>query len=396
MDSYVYGGMERCLKNIDASSLARKSDKEFFEYMASKYTTLCLRDLPRPWFKIIFDQTASGDDVGKERLLSDIIARNLHEALQQESRLICPQPMKNIWSWARCVPDPRSTRVVVLASSPYHEVIRLQDDNKNGNKNFNRETPITMADGLAFSVNPEYEKLAKSLPLPLVNIMKLADPSFTIRQFDDTRFRGDLTMWTEAGVVLLNTALTTVQDTVNAHADIGWHRITDRVIEWLGRKCNTETETRIFMLWGKECKNKLELIDTSSHVCLINCHPTNERDWFEKNDFRETDLLLKTLGHPGVVWSCRRRLPQRTKGPTARRIESEAELSSGANQTTNGSTPTDLNIVPAEEQEFNRTPLYHQGESLPFVLIGSGSSVENNDRSDSTAYVLNAPKCIRL
>ncbi|XP_054272905.1 uracil-DNA glycosylase-like [Macrosteles quadrilineatus] len=285
------------------SSLGRKTEKEFRHYMTSKYTALCLESLPHRWFRVIFDQN-SGMDGGEERANSDSTASTLNAALSAEKRLICPQPMENMWKWARAIPDPDGVRVVVVGQDPYHTVFRKHDG-----------TTVTMADGLAFSVNPEYARLGKPLPPSLVNIMKLADSAFKSRRFDENGFQGDLTAWTENGVLPLNTTLTTVEGIPNAHSNIGWDRVTDRILQWLGRKSTDDNElkrsARIFMLWGKNARDAMDFIDRSTHVCLTNCHPSpmsaNTYGWFENDNFKDANLFLRTLGHPPVPWSCRHR-----------------------------------------------------------------------------------------
>lgn len=289
--------------------------------MSSKYPTLHLDSLPRTWFKIIFDQKR-GEDGGIERQNSELIVRTIHEALSSEQRLICPQPLENIWKWATTLPEPDDVRVVVLGKDPYPIVFRGDDG---GN------VPITMADGLAFGVNPDYARLGKSLPPTLVNIMKLADRSFDIRRYDKSRFRGDLTMWTENGVLLLNSALTTVEDTPNAHSHIGWNNVTDRVVEWLGRGGEDETHTRIFMLWGKEAQTMADKIDRSTHVTITSCHPSpltaHKNGWFGKDVFKEANLILRALGRSPIRWSCRRQLTCHVQSRLARSERIETALS---------------------------------------------------------------------
>lgn len=311
---------------LSSTELTEMTSVEFHSYMTRKYNLLKLDSLPHTWFEIMFDQK-SGNDCGKERVNSEMSARKIHDRLKAERRVICPQPLENIWKWARTIPEPKNVRVVVTGQDPYHTVV---DNNNSG--------PITMADGLAFSVNPEYALLGKALPPTLVNIMKLADKLYETRKYDDNRFRGDLTKWTEGGVLLLNATLTTVEGVANAHADIGWHAITDRVIEWLGRKEPNESDARIFMLWGNEAKKKVHLIDSCTHSIMVSCHPSplsaHKHGWFNRDLFKETNLTLRILGHSPVNWSCRRRQPQNATARLARTNKIESRLTTQDNQVT--------------------------------------------------------------
>jgi uracil-DNA glycosylase len=81
---------------------------------------------------------------------------------------------------------------------------------------------------------------------------------------------GDLTSWAEQGVFLLNAALTVEQGNSNSHANIGWHRFTDAVIQ----KLSDGREGLVFMLWGNFAKNKSALIDPFKHLVLEAAHPS--------------------------------------------------------------------------------------------------------------------------
>lgn len=321
--------------SMDISALSRLTSREFRNYMLLKYTMLCLNSLPSLWFTIIFDQFCGGDG-GMERRRSELMARSIHEALSSEKRIICPQPLENMWKWAVNLPNPNDVRVVIIGQDPYHTVARHGDK------------IITMADGLAFSVNPDYARLGKPLPPTLINIMKLADKSFENRKYDDGRFllgdksfethryddgrfHGNLSTWTESGVLLLNSALTTVQGTPNAHAHIGWNTVTDRIVEWLGGKGTNETHTKIFLLWGNEANKMRDKIDCSTHVIISSCHPSPlsayKCGWFNRDVFQETNLLLRTLKRQPVRWSCRQELPCDVQSRLARSVRINRALS---------------------------------------------------------------------
>lgn len=44
---------------------------------------------------------------------------------------------------------------------------------------------------------------------------------------------GDLTWWTQQGVLLLNTVLSVTKDQANSHANIGWEKLTNFIISKL-------------------------------------------------------------------------------------------------------------------------------------------------------------------
>jgi uracil-DNA glycosylase len=140
--------------------------------------------------------------------------------------------------------SPEQVRVVILGQDPYHGV----------------EHGIAQAHGLAFSVPPGVKP-----PPSLRNIYKeLA------REFGSTPPTcGDLTAWTEQGVLLLNAVLTVEQDKPASHARTGWELLTDQIIAHLGA---SSTPT-VFMLWGAFAQTKAKLI-APHHLLLQANHPS--------------------------------------------------------------------------------------------------------------------------
>jgi uracil-DNA glycosylase len=90
--------------------------------------------------------------------------------------------------------------------------------------------------GLSFSVNPGTEKLPKSLK----NIF--------IEYEQDTGFAepssGDLSLWAQRGVLLLNRSLTVSPGESGSHTDIGWHEFTLQVAQILGKRNVVAESTR--------------------------------------------------------------------------------------------------------------------------------------------------------
>lgn len=202
-----------------------------------------------------------------------------------------------------------------------------------------------MADGLAFNVNKRYcDSVQKKLPRSLVNIMRSVDRTFDARLSNDTVFNGDnltswadsdndddgcevkrsidshfrgdaFVSWTEDGVLPLNVALTTVEGHEDAHADIGWHVVTDRIVSWFGRAKEMDEQRdgtwkpRVFILLGEKAKRRSKLIDRESHVVLTACDPNDPsfNGSGGRDVFRKANLYLRELGHKSVRWSCRRR-----------------------------------------------------------------------------------------
>ena len=117
----------------------------------------------------------------------------------------------------------KDVKVVILGQDPYHGP--------------------GQAHGLCFSV-----KKGVNPPPSLVNIYKELqdDLGCTIPE------HGELTKWTREGVLLLNTVLTVRRGQANSHRGKGWEILTDEII----RKLNERKEPIVFLLWGRNAKEK--------------------------------------------------------------------------------------------------------------------------------------------
>jgi uracil-DNA glycosylase len=115
--------------------------------------------------------------------------------------------------------------------------------------------------GLCFSV-------PKSIKTPpsLVNIYKeiTRDLGF------EKPSHGDLTAWTEQGVLMINSSMTVESGKSNSHAKCGWVTFTDAVIKCI----SDQKEGVVFMLWGTYARSKNVLIDAQKHLILESAHPS--------------------------------------------------------------------------------------------------------------------------
>lgn len=134
------------------------------------------------------------------------------------------------------------------------------------------------ADGLAFSV-PDGQKI----PPSLMNIFKELG--------EDSPESGDLSLWAEDGVLLLNTVLTVERGKPNSHKKLGWQKFTDKIIKSL----SDEREGLVFLLWGAEAQKKEKLIDTDRHHVLKTSHPSPlsaRKGFLGCGHFEEAERLL--------------------------------------------------------------------------------------------------------
>ena len=150
------------------------------------------------------------------------------------------------------------------------------------------------AHGLCFSVRD-------GIPAPpsLKNIFKEIED--TMHNGEKQHFSTDLTRWATQGVLLLNASLTVIAKSPNSHANIGWHKLTDNIIETLSNK----KENLVFMLWGAFAQKKAAFIDVSKHLILKTSHPSPlsaHRGFLGSNTFVKCNKFLQEKGVVPVRW----------------------------------------------------------------------------------------------
>lgn len=151
------------------------------------------------------------------------------------------------------------------------------------------------AHGLCFSCDAHVRPLPKSLQ----NIFKELQDDLGITPPPN----GDLTRWTEQGVLLLNSILTVQEGKPQSHQNKGWEKFTDAVISTI----SGEKEGVVFLLWGGYAKNKGKTIDRSKHLVLESGHPSpmsaNQGLWFGNKHFSKTNDYLLSHGKTAIDWA---------------------------------------------------------------------------------------------
>lgn len=172
-----------------------------------------------------------------------------------------------------------SVRVVIIGQDPY----------------INKHPQLgPEAHGLCFSVR-------EGIPAPpsLKNIFK--EIQQTIYPKEKKEFSTDLTRWAVQGVLLLNASLTVIEKSSNSHATIGWHEITDNIIETI----SAQKEHVVFLLWGSFAQKKSALIDASRHMILKTSHPSPlsaHRGFLGSKVFLRCNQYLVDKGEEPIEW----------------------------------------------------------------------------------------------
>lgn len=149
------------------------------------------------------------------------------------------------------------------------------------------------AHGLSFSVQEGIK-----IPPSLQNIYKELKDDLGI----EIPTTGDLTPWARQGVLLLNSVLTVKKDTPASHKDLGWHRLTDYVIECL----NAKKEPIVFILWGNFARSKKTLITNKHHLIIESTHPSPfsaRNGFFGSKPFSKTNNFLKKNNYKEIDFS---------------------------------------------------------------------------------------------
>ena len=163
-------------------------------------------------------------------------------------------------------------KVLILGQDPYHG--------------------LGQANGLSFSVNKDI-----SIPPSLKNIFLELKNDINI----PISTHGDLTSWAAQKILLLNSALTVEEGVSNSHREMGWDKLTDKIISRLSQRGNM-----IFVLWGQHAQKKFKLINQKQNHILIAPHPSPlsaYRGFFGCKHFSRINKILRDSGSSEINWS---------------------------------------------------------------------------------------------
>lgn len=163
-------------------------------------------------------------------------------------------------------------KVVILGQDPYHGV--------------------GQANGLCFSVNK-----GVAFPPSLMNIFKEIQSDLGTPIPQD----GDLTRWSDQGVLLLNATLTVRASQAGSHQKRGWEEFTDAAIRELAER----RENIVFILWGSYAQKKGAFIDRNRHLVLTSPHPSPlsaYQGFFGNHHFSKANRYLAEHGKKEILW----------------------------------------------------------------------------------------------
>jgi uracil-DNA glycosylase len=145
--------------------------------------------------------------------------------------------------------------------------------------------------GLSFSVAPE----VRPLPRSLTNIYRELQSDLGIPPAPS----GDLTPWTEHGVLLLNRVLTVAPGGSAAHRGKGWEAVTDQAITALVARGGP----LVAILWGRDAQTLRPMLGDVPIIASAHPSPMSaDRGFFGSKPFSRANALLAEQGAPPVDW----------------------------------------------------------------------------------------------
>lgn len=198
--------------------------------------------------------------------------RELQRFLAEErSRHVVYPPEPEVQTAFRLTPYER-VRVVILGQDPY--------------------PGPGQAHGLAFSVKP-------GVPAPpsLLNIFKELAADLGCRIPNN----GCLIPWAKQGVLLLNAVLTVRAGQPGSHRGKGWETFTDAVI----RLVDAKPTPVVFVLWGRDARQKAALVDGQRHAIVTGVHPSPmsaHMGFFGSRPFSTINRALRGFDQPEIDW----------------------------------------------------------------------------------------------
>jgi uracil-DNA glycosylase len=145
--------------------------------------------------------------------------------------------------------------------------------------------------GLSFSVAPEVRRL----PGSLVNIFR--------EYREDLGYpapaTGDLSQWSERGVMLLNRVLTVQPGHPNSHKGKGWEEVTEQAIRALAARGGP----LVAILWGRDARSLAPMLGSVPRIESAHPSPNSaDRGFFGSRPFTRANRLLEEQGGEPVDW----------------------------------------------------------------------------------------------
>ncbi|KAJ3512880.1 hypothetical protein NLJ89_g3257 [Agrocybe chaxingu] len=182
-------------------------------------------------------------------------------------------PVKNIYSWSNFTPLGK-VKVVIIGQDPYHG---------SGQAHVPHGIPIPP------SLRSIYAEI------------KTEYPDFVVPS------HGNLSAWANNGVLMLNSCLTVRGGDANSHADKGWEKFTDCVLDMVDKYGGANLPSAgggesgfgrgvVFLAWGAYAAKRVAKLDKKKHLILTSAHPSPfsaHKGFFGNGHFRAANEWLE-------------------------------------------------------------------------------------------------------
>jgi len=230
-----------------------------------------MKDIKPSWLKLFKEIKNENPEIFNK--LESKLNKDLEQF--QDKFLIFP-PRQNIFEAFKYF-ELEDTKVCINGQDPYHQ--------------------YGQAHGLSFSVVNGIK-----LPPSLNNIFKELKNQYP--EFVNENKNGNLTEWVKQGVLMLNSALTVLENSANEYQTY-WTPITNILMK---KMSEMHPGNCVYMLWGNDAKKykKNGSIDGNKHYILEASHPSplsaNRGGWFGNNHFILANEYLKKNNKIEIVW----------------------------------------------------------------------------------------------
>jgi uracil-DNA glycosylase len=146
--------------------------------------------------------------------------------------------------------------------------------------------------GLSFSVHPD----VRPLPRSLQNIFRELESDLGLPRPQS----GDLSPWSDQGVLMLNRVLTVRPGTPGSHRGQGWESVTEQAI----RALVDRGQPLVALLWGRDAQSIRPLLGDTPRVESVHPSPMSaDRGFFGSRPFSRVNELLIAQGAQPVDWA---------------------------------------------------------------------------------------------
>jgi uracil-DNA glycosylase len=150
--------------------------------------------------------------------------------------------------------------------------------------------------GLSFAVDAH----VRPVPRSLANIYRELGTDVGVT----APAHGDLTAWSERGVMLLNRVLTVRPTESASHRGRGWEEVTECAIAALVRRVAAGGPPVAAILWGRDAQSLKPLLGPIPWVDSAHPSPLSaSRGFFGSRPFSRVNRLLEERGGQAVDWS---------------------------------------------------------------------------------------------